>query len=208
MKNDTSRTLFKYWNRIRGTRKAPRRLEVEPTRLAGILPEAFILERVDSDTFRFRLAGTRVCEQFGVEFRGRNFLDAWDRDDRLTLKRRLASIADQGAVGLFEFETFGPAGASVHFEVLIVPLIQKDTIDRFLGTMSTRDEADWLGVHRLEGRQLLRHELIWPNGNPPEPTVFQPVLLSSIRDARLVRVDRRSFRVYEGGLSRQLPDKG
>jgi hypothetical protein len=208
MKNQTSRTLFKYWNQIRGTRKAPRRLEIEPTRLAGILPEAFILERLDSDTFRFRLAGTRVCEQFGLEFRGRNFLETWDEDDRLTLKRRLATIAEQAAVGLFEFEAYGPMGEAVHFEVLMVPLIQNDAIDRFLGTMSTTDKPDWLGMERLEGRQLLRHELIWPDGAQPKVSVFRPVLLPPIRDARLVHVDRRHFRVYEGGLSRQAPEKG
>ena len=208
MKNDTSRTLFKYWNQIRGTRPAPRRLEIEPTRLAGILPEAFILERVNPDTFRFRLAGTRVCEQFGLEFRGRNFLEDWDEDDRLTLKRRLAAVAEKGAVGLFEFEAYGPAREAVHFEVLVVPLIQNDAIDRFLGTMSTTDRPDWLGIDRLEGRQLLRHELIWPDGVPVKPSIFRPVLMPPIRDARLVRVDRRSFRVYEGGLSRQSPEKG
>lgn len=208
MKTDSSRALYDYWNRIRGTRKVPRRLEIEPSRLAAILPESFILERVSSDNFRFRLAGTRLCEQFGRELRGCNFLDGWEDDDRSTLRRRLASVSEDGAVGLFEFEAYGHRDEAVHFEVLIVPLIQNDTIDRFLGTMSTRDWPIWLGRERLERRLLLRHTLIWPDGQLPKASVFRPLVLADLRNARLVRVDRRSFRVYEGGLSRQSQEKG
>lgn len=207
MKSDSSRTLYDYWNRVRGTRKVPRRLEIEPSRLAAILPEAFILERVSPESFRFRLAGTKLCEQFGRELRGSNFLDSWGDEDRFTLKRRLASIADGGAVGLFEFEAYGHRDEAVHYEVLIVPLIQNESIDRFLGTMSAREQPAWLGREPLERRQLLRHTLIWPDGLPPKANVFRPLVLPDIRDARLVCVDRRSFRVYEGGLSRQSHEK-
>ena len=207
MKNDTSRVLFDYWNRIRGARRAPRRLEVEPSRIVSILPEAFILERSDADTFRFRVAGTQLCEQFGLEFRGRNFLEPWEPEDRLTLKQRLTAITEEGAVGLFEFEAFGPSQEAVIFEVLIVPLVQKDSIDRFLGTMSTTQDPPWLGLERLERRQLLRHTLIWPEGLPPRPSHFRPAMFPEIRDARLVRVDRRAFRVYDGGLSRPMHEK-
>lgn len=209
MKNDTSRTLFEYWNKLRGARRAPRRFEIEPARLASILPEAFILERLAFETYRYRLAGTKLCEQFGMELRGRDFLDAWDEEDRFTLKRRLSAMAEQAAVGLFEFEAISPAGQAALFELLIVPLVQKDiVIDRFLGAMSTKAAAPWLGLEHLDRLQLLRHELIWPDGLPPKAQVFRPVLLPQTRDARLVRVDRRNFRVYEGGLSHRSTEKG
>jgi hypothetical protein len=90
----------------------------------------------------------------------------------------------------------------VHFEALIAPLSQTNSvIDRFLGCMSTTDDAHWLGSEPLSERYLLRHELIWPDGLS-DAAAFKPVLHPNVRDARLVRVDRRSFRVYEGGLSR------
>ena len=78
MKQKTSQILYAYWNGVRGERMAPRRFEIEPARIATILPETFILERLDTDTFVYRLAGTRMCEQFGCEFRGANFLDGWN----------------------------------------------------------------------------------------------------------------------------------
>lgn len=201
MKNDTSRVLFHYWNAIRGTRRAPRRFEIEPARISRILPEAFILEQRDVDTYRFRIAGTRLCELFGMELRGHNFLELWEDGGRFPVKRRLARVAEEGAVGLFEFEAAVSVRESVSFEVLIVPLIQKDAaIDRFLGTMSPISEPLWRGVERLERCHLLRHELIWPE---PASGRIVRAPLPEVRDARLVRVAHRSFRVYEGGLSRE-----
>lgn len=209
MRHDTSVTLFHYWNGLRGTRKAPRRFEIEPARIARILPEAFILEQVDLDTYRFRIAGTRLCEHFGLELRGRNLLDYWDEEDRVILKRQLTAIAEQGAAGLFEFEAFGSRKEPVLFETLVLPLVHANaSIDRFLGTMSPT-EVVWPGMEHLDRRHLLRHELIWPEGQPPESRKPEPRPLPTIRDARLVRVNHRSFRVYEGGLSRQAgPNKG
>ncbi len=207
MKHDTSRILFDYWNKVRGTRRAPRRFEIEPARISRILPEAFILEQVDGEIFHFRIAGTRLCELFGMELRGHNFLDLWEDEDRFPIKRRFAAIAEQGAAGLFEFEADGSGRDPVNFEVLIVPLIQKDSaIDRFLGAMSPASEPLWLEMEHLERCHLLRHELIWPDGLPPGARIFRPPS-PDVRDARLVRVAHRSFRVYEGGLSRQSSGK-
>ncbi len=85
MKERTSQHLFAYWNTVRGDRVAPRRFEIEPSRIAGVLPETFILEREARGDYRFRLAGTRICEQFGREFRGANLLDLFAADDRETI---------------------------------------------------------------------------------------------------------------------------
>ena len=203
MRHQTSKTLYAYWNEIRGTRRAPKRFEVEPARLAPILPDAFILERLDATTYRFRLAGTKLCELFGMEFRGRDFLDFWSDSDSLAIGHALGRVADRGAVALLELEARGPSGRIDHFEALIAPLTQTNSvIDRFIGVMSTTDNAHWLGSEPLSERFLLRHELIWPDQLPDAPVNFKPVLTPDVRDARLVRVDRRSFRVYEGGLSR------
>ena len=38
-------------------------------------------------TYQYRLAGTRLCELFGSELRGRNFLDGWSDGDRLIERR-------------------------------------------------------------------------------------------------------------------------
>ena len=205
MKQKTSQILYSYWNEVRGERVAPHRFEIEPARIVSILPETFILERVDAATYRFRLAGTRICEQFGVEFRGTNFLELWVNGNRHILARHLANITEHGVVGVFNFEASTNDHRAIQFEVLMLPLVHTGTsVDRVLGTISAIETPPWLGTERLHARRLVRHELIWPDGRPHsriEITHRQAPFLPQLRGARFVRVDRRQFRVYDGGLA-------
>ena len=91
MQQRTLQTLYGYWNEVRAGRLAPQRLEIEPSRIAGILSETFMLERIDAGSYQYRLAGTRLCEMFGSELRGRNFLDGWSEADRQVLARDLGT---------------------------------------------------------------------------------------------------------------------
>lgn len=206
MKSKTCQILYAYWNDVRQNRLAPRRFEIEPSRIAPILSETFILERLDADTFRFRLAGTRICEEFGTEFRGTNFLDGWAPDDRISLMRHMESLTRQGGVGVLTFDVKTPAYGLASFECLLLPLIHtRDTIDRFLGALSRIDGPKTRPDERLAMRRLLSSEVIWPDGRPHTLIASQQrqiPIMPHVRNARIVRVDRRQFRVYEGGLAK------
>ena len=211
MKHSTSQTLYTYWNDVRGERIAPRRFEIEPSRIAGILPQTFILERINSDSFRFRLAGTGICEQFGREFRDTNFLEGWSAADRLTIARNLAVVTQQGAVGVFVVEASSHPRRKAMFEILVLPLTHtREAIDRFLGSISPIETPDWLGTEVFGTKRLISQELIWPNGRPQsviDKLRRQVPFLPHVRGARIVRSDRRQFRVYDGGLSKPDSDK-
>jgi hypothetical protein len=233
MKQRTSQILFAYWNEVRAGRIAPRRFEIEPSRIGGILSETFILERVVTTertgpiqsapeakpVYRYRLAGTKLCDQFGDDFRGRDFLDDWDLDDRATLEEALTGMSERGGVSVITFEAASKAGPGkpaadratgarkrLAFEAIMLPLVHTSgSLDRFLGCMSPIDEPAWLGTERLVDKSLLRCELIWPDGRPfpvIEKSRHQTPFLAEIRNARLVRSERRQFRVYDGGLSK------
>jgi hypothetical protein len=242
MKQRTSQALFTYWNEVRAGRIAPRRFEIEPSRIGSILSETFILERISTldraadgsdasevrSVYRYRLAGTKLCEQFGDDFRGRDFLDDWDVDDRATLEQALSGMSERGGVGVVTFEAssqsrVGKAGPQktggsrasgtpkrLTFEAMLLPLVHtSDSLDRFLGCMSPINEPDWLGSERLVEKSLLRCELIWPDGRPfpvVEKSRQQTPFVPEIRNARLVRAERRQFRVYDGGLSKTPPN--
>jgi hypothetical protein len=202
MKQRTVQTLYGYWNALRAGRLAPRRLEIEPSRIGSILSETFMLERTEAATCRYRLAGTRLCEIFGYELRGTNMLDGWTEADRRTLARHLSATCEQGAVTLIEFEA-GDRARSVALEAILLPLVHDGvSIGRVIGAMSAMSSPHWLGHEKLRERRLLRHELIWPDGRPHavvertgRQVPFQPVM----PPARIVRDERRSFRVLEGG---------
>jgi hypothetical protein len=204
LKHNTSQALFSYWDKVRGSRTTPRRFEIEPGKIAAILPSTFILERVDAEVYRFRLAGTLVCDAFGVELRGTNFLDGWSAMDRLSLIRHLAALTKQGAVETIHMEAAPMARASTPFEVLLLPLRHTDQIiDRVLGAFSPLDPPHWLGELPLTAKRIIAHELVWPAGAPKfegdRARGDVPVMLPA-RHARIVRSERRQFRVFEGGL--------
>ena len=206
MKHKINQTLLAYWNDVRQNRPAPRRFEIEPSQIAGILPHTFILERIASDNFRYRLAGTALCDAFRQEFRDTNFLNGWAEEDRISLERLLSVVTTQAGVGRLDVEIAASAGQTAAFEVVLLPLIHtRDTVDRILGAFSPVDAHDWLGHEQLTTRHLKTTEVIWPDGRPHALNDMlhrQVPFLPHIRKARIVRSERRQFRVYDGGLSK------
>lgn len=206
MRHKTTQALYAYWNGLRGIRLAPRRFEIEPASMGDALPDTFILERRESGAFPFRLAGTRLCERFRKEFRGHDFLDAWTANDSLTLRSRLNTISVQGGVVLLLVEAETAGGKPVPAEILILPLIHGQTCaDRFLGIFTPLECPPWLGYDPIAAMHLISDEIIWPDGHPrPAPNSGedrQSPFLPRIRHARIVRSERRQFRVFDGGLS-------
>jgi hypothetical protein len=213
MRHKTSQHLYDYWNRLRGPRLAPRRFEIEPASIGDALPDTFILERHDTGTFPYRLAGTRLCERFKKEFRGHNFLASWNAHDIGTLRSRLNAISVQGGVILLLANTETASGKSLQVEILILPLIHGQVCaDRFLGVLSPLAVPSWLDFEPLQTLQLMSDEIIWPDGHPQALGVAtedvedrQTPFLPRIRQSRIVRSDRRQFRVFDGGLSDNGP---
>lgn len=209
MKQGSPQTLYSYWNQVRAGRLAPQRLEIEPSQIAGILSETFMLERIDAATYQFRLAGTRLCEQFGRELRGTNFLADWEEEDLRTLKRLLATVSGQAAGLSLTIEGASDDRHRVEFEAMLLPLTHGGTrISRIIGAMSPKTTPYWLGSDPLRSRRLKRHQLVWPDGRPhalvaraggQAPFAAVP--------ARSITSDRRQFRVVEGGRPPKKPDK-
>ena len=205
----TNKVLFGYWNDVRGDRIAPRRFDIEPSQIASILAETFILEcPEDHARYEFRLAGTKICEQFGWEFRGIDFRHLWSDRDADTLLLTMADTLPRGGVVTIDFEAAGlGSDKSARFEAILLPLVHTtDKVSRVLGAISAITGDGCLGAERLGKAQLSATHITWPDGRPhaiadkfrePAP------LLASVTGARIVRFNRRSFRVVEGGLGRE-----
>ncbi|WP_423416419.1 PAS domain-containing protein [Hyphomicrobium sp. B1] len=211
MQEAVSQSLYSYWDALRGNRPAPKRFEIEPSRIANNLPDTFILERVNYTNARFRLAGTRITDALGMELRGRNLFEMFDIGDRRTLQNQMELIASRCAVGLFHMSAESADGKSTTFEVLILPLTHtSDTVERFLGSVASREKPEWLGSVPLTRRKLVHHEIVWPSRAAPEDESdfqYQAPILHTRREARIVRSARRQFRVFDGGLSLSGDDR-
>ena len=209
MQQKTLQALYGYWNELRAGRLAPQRLEIEPSRIAGILSETFMLERVDAATYRYRLAGTRLCEMFGSELRGKNFLDDWRDNDRHVLERDLATVCDEGAVAVIRLECSSDNRHRVEFEAVLLPLVHAgQNIARIIGAMSATSAPHWLASEPLPNRRLQSHEIVWPDQRPPvgRPSRQSPSLPEQAQ-MRIVKTGPRQFRVFDGGRTSHKLDK-
>jgi hypothetical protein len=207
MQAAVSQSLFSYWNALRGNRPAPKRFEIEPSRIANNLPDTFILERLNHSNIRFRLAGTRITDALGMELRGKNLFDLFSAEDAKTLESQMELITTQCVVGLFRMSAATVDGISVTFEILILPLTHvRDSVERYVGCIVPIDKPDWVGRVALANYTLVGHSIVWPDGTPRNAEDLagrQAPLLLTRREARIVKSARRQFRVYEGG--RNLP---
>ena len=203
MKQKSPNTLYGYWNELRAGRIAPRRLEVEPSRIAGILSETFMLERVNAGDYQYRLAGTRLCELFGAELRCSNFLSGWQEADQALLAHKLALICEQGAVLTLEIETSGAPRHALEFEAILLPLVHTaNSINRIIGAMSlTSPTPIGASEHPLR-RRLRRLEVIWPDGRPRavlERGSTAPFPAAQAPPPAAQKGERPQLRVLDGG---------
>ncbi len=202
MKQTASLWLFTYWNELRNGRKAPNRFEIEPKKIGPLLPETFILETDDTRSFRFRLAGTRICETYGYELKGLDFISFWkDRNDAEAVESLLHTIKEDGSAGLLEFTATNSEGDDCRFEILLLPLIHAgEQVNRIMGSLSSIDDPYWLGSKRLKSQKLDNLDLIWPDIKPDfsRPDTDNLTITASGID-RIVSSNGRLFRVIDGG---------
>ena len=191
MQQAASRQLYAYWDRIRNGRIAPRRFEIEPARIPTLLPETFIVEGAGLLGFRFRLAGTKICEQFGKELRGIDLLSLWDHDDREQIASLLHTIFTDAAVGHGIFRAFTASNRQASFEFVLMPLIHTgESINRLLGVITAIEPPFWLGAELLLRQEIVELNLHWPDGHPS----------ASSPAGEMISIGSRRFRVLEGGL--------
>lgn len=206
MKHSISKALYSYWNGIRGQRMAPQRFEIDPARISALLPYTFVLERVDAETFRYRLAGTAMCEIFGCELRGTNFLAGWETIDRVPLLRQLSLLTRQGAVAVAYMDISAPGEKPVECEVVLLPLLHTgESIDRVLGAFCPLHVPAWLGEKPATSKSITANEMVWPASEPSRLIQAAPFIASQVDGllhTSLPQPGRRQFRVLEGGLSR------
>ncbi len=154
MKHDSTRALYRYWDELRAGRLAPYRCEVDPRAISNLLESTFILERLSDDNVRFRLAGTRLCENFGLELRGMSALALWQGDCRVRARNLLAKVSAEPCIGHLTCTVETRAGYLFDAEFLYLPL-RSDTgeLTRILGC------GHYMGgfEQELGGREPLHH---------------------------------------------------
>jgi Uncharacterized protein conserved in bacteria len=172
MQKMSTRTLYDYWNSIRGARSAPDRKDIDPTRIRDALAYTFILELDESDKFSFRLAGSHLCTSYCRELKGRSFSALWHERDSDAMETLIRAVTEDHAVALVTFQGTTALHTKVSFETILMPLRHNgSTHTRLLGAMTALDEPYWLGVQPVIEQRITGLRLLWPDDMGIEDSV-------------------------------------
>ena len=191
MKHRNNHFAVGYWSLIRRGRPAPDQWDVDLKALKRLLPFAFLLDARHSH-FVYRLAGTTLCERYGGELRGRDFLAQWDRDSRKRLSTLLQdALAESKPVCLTSVGTTADC-RMIEIETVLMPVTFNGEVpERFLGVAQVLTDATQLLGRAIAFEKLVASSLVRegdcvvqePAAAPPPP----PPLARRPRASRTAR---------------------
>jgi hypothetical protein len=155
MKHPLTRELYDYWNGRRGEEAMPERDDIDPAAIRRILADSFVLAVEPGQHPRFRVAGTRICELFGRELRGEDFMGLWAEADAREVRRLVAAVADEAVGVLAGATTQAGDGRVCPLEFLVLPLSHHGKGGRrMLGSLVSLNPLFWLGTQPAQRLKL------------------------------------------------------
>jgi hypothetical protein len=174
MKHRNSHFALGYWSRIRHGHATPDQADVDPKALKRLLPFVFLLDARGA-SFTYRLAGTTLCERYGSELRGRDYLHHWDLDSR----KRLSDLLRQSLRASVPV-CVASVGANddcrmVEIETMLMPIrFGGAHPERFLGVAQILTDVTSLAGRPITFERLVTANLIRDEEpaapTPPTPT--------------------------------------
>jgi hypothetical protein len=176
MKHRNSHLLVGYWSRLRKGRAVPDQTDIDPRSIKRMLSHVFILEASNAAHPIYRLAGTSLCERYGSELKGTNFLSHWDGQSRNALAALMRqSLATRQPVCLSSIASTADCGM-VELETVLAPVsFGDDGPTRFLGMVQVLSDISALGGRAIAFERLVASHLLSENepisvrDNPPPP---------------------------------------
>ena len=180
MKHKNSHLLVGYWSRLRNGRDVPDQTDIDPRAIKRMLSHVFILDVINPARPVYRLAGTGLCERFGMELKGTGFLAHWEGQSGLALNSLLKqALKTCQPVCLSSIGATADCGM-VELETILAPIsFDGGEPVRFVGlTQVLSDMALLAGrpiaFQRLVASQLVREdEPLSPVTLPPPPVQMQ-----------------------------------
>jgi hypothetical protein len=155
MKHPLTRELYDYWNGRRGEEAMPERCDIDPAAIRRILADSFVLAVEPEQTPRFRVAGTKVCELFGRELRGEDFMGLWGPADAPHTCKLVAAVAGEGIGVLAGVTMQAGDGLVCPLELLVLPLSHQGRGgQRMLGSLVALEQPFWLGTRPAQRLDL------------------------------------------------------
>jgi hypothetical protein len=181
-----SRALFRYWDTIRGELSAPQRDWLDLKRIHKLVPFAFMIERKFGKAYVWRLAGTQVCELWGMELTGKPALAQGERLERESLVRFLDRVVDAHQPFVARFRLGSAKDVSTAAEFVGLPLEARNGAGTYVfGVMMPFCEVRRARHDRVTSFALTSARTLWTE---PAPALKMPAKIAS-----------QGFQVINGG---------
>ena len=184
-----SRKLFCYWEALRAERPCPTREEFDLGEVRAFAPDLVILERDHiRGSFRFRLAGSHVCDLFKTNLTGMDVLAGWDSFEADVIHKHLIQSLTSFQPTLFRSRLTTDNRQQVAVEAIALPIRMRGSERvQLIGGYFAFRPANELFHERIVDQELLAIRSVW--------TEYQSLMAGAPATAN---ADRR-FKVIAGG---------
>jgi len=210
MKHKNSHLLVGYWSRLRKGRDVPDQTDIDPRAIKRMLSHIFILDAINPGRPMYRLAGTGLCERYGMELKGTGFLAHWEGQSGVALGSLLRqAMKSLQPVCLSSIGASADCGM-VEMETVLAPIsFNGGEATRMIGMTQILTDAHQLAgrpiaYQRLVASQIVREGEPLPSYTqtpPPPPPPAMQVLRNHARAPHLrlvVSQDRPTVQQFHG----------
>lgn len=165
-----SRSLFRYWETIRGERSAALRSDLDLREISQLLPWLFISEP-DALTgeHRLRLAGTGICRMWQENLTDKHLFSTWNRFEHRTVAELLRGTVENCQPFAMRVRAKTAHGSELGLEIMGLPVrAQNSEKIQVLGIIVPFRQPEWIGRDRLTSFELSSVRVIWTDRLPSE----------------------------------------
>jgi hypothetical protein len=163
MKHAASRALHAYWDRLRGTRAAPERADLDPGAIRSLLGDVYLLELGMPRQFTIRLAGTRLCTLFCRELKGSSLDSLFAHGDRGEIADLVTEVTGNVIPMVVGIGGETAAGQTIDLELMALPLRHRGrTQTRLVGSLAALDVPYWVGTVPVERLRIVSARRLYP----------------------------------------------
>ena len=169
MKHAASRALHAYWDRLRGTRAAPERADLDPGAIRSLLGDVYLLELGLPRQLTIRLAGTRLCALFCRELKGTTLDSLFAPGDRGEIAELVSEVTGSVIPMVAGISGETAAGQTIDLELMALPLRHRGrTQARLIGSLAALDVPYWVGTVPVERLRIVSVRRLYPGIVPLE----------------------------------------
>ena len=168
-----TRTLFRFWEKIRAENAAPNRDNLDLRQINSIVPNLLMLDRdLLHQTYKWRLAGSQTCLLYRQQLTGTDALTGWNSFERETLKQAFDMVVTSLQPCLIRFRLTTNRDQVVGAELLGLPIHARNGMrfHIFGGVFPFRDISG-LGYDGIIQRELSGTRFIWTEPLPGDKLV-------------------------------------